>query len=84
MEGWMERQTRWVLGGSEPSRPRAAGIAVMLTDVCKHLHCQYTHKKYTRKTKTTMRANEEASNVNIHNDAKQHQILQKERNRTDI
>lgn len=35
----------------------------------------------TRKKKTTMRANEEASRINIHNDAKPQQMLLKESKR---
>lgn len=52
------------------SRPcGVVGIAVMLIDVWLFASAFTVNTKSTRKKKTTMRANEEASRVNVHNDA---------------
>lgn len=62
------------------SRPcGVVGIAVMLIDAWLFASAFTVNtKKAQERTKTTMRANEEASRVSIHNDAKPQQILPKE------
>ena len=85
-EAWTDewkRQTWWIYGGPEWSRPcGVVGIAVMQTDAWLFASAFTVNtKKHKKEKKTTMRANEEIITVNIQNDAKPQQILLRGSNR---
>lgn len=83
MGGWMEKTDMMDL-----RRPRGVkapwccwhcSYADGCVAVCERLHCRHK-KKHKERKKTTISANEEASIVSIHNDAKPQQPLLKESN----